>query len=62
LVACGSCGFRAGARTFVENDCKCPRCQDRVSISGTEANTRTIVAMTGVLLVIVLTVIWLILR
>ena len=62
VVACGSCGFRAGARTFVENDCKCPRCQSRAAISGSESNTRAIVAMTGALLVIVLTVIWLSLR
>ena len=62
VVSCGSCGFRAGARTFVEKDCKCPRCQSRVAVSGAEGNTRAILAMAGAIVVIVLTVIWLSLR
>ena len=32
IVACRSCGLQAGAKRFVENDCKCPRCGAKVSV------------------------------
>ena len=62
VVSCGSCGFRSGARTFVENDLKCPRCQSRADVAGAESHTRTIIVMAGALLAIVIAVLWLSLR
>ena len=32
VIACESCGLESGARTFVENVCKCPRCGAKVSL------------------------------
>jgi predicted RNA-binding Zn-ribbon protein involved in translation (DUF1610 family) len=32
IVACETCGLESGAKRFVENDCKCPRCGSKVSI------------------------------
>ncbi len=32
VVACETCGLESGAKRFVENDCKCPRCGDKVTV------------------------------
>lgn len=32
VVACKICGLESGAKRFVENDCKCPRCGGKVNV------------------------------
>jgi len=32
IVACEICGLESGAKRFVENDCKCPRCGGKVTV------------------------------
>ncbi len=32
IVACETCGLESGAKRFVENECKCPRCGDKVTV------------------------------
>ncbi len=32
IVSCETCGLESGAKGFVENECKCPRCGSKVSV------------------------------
>lgn len=54
LIACGGCGYRAGARSFAENKCTCPRCGTKARIPGIHAHSWGTAMLAATLLVIVL--------